>query len=256
MALVHPSAVVDDAAQLADDVVVRPHVVVEADVEVGSGTVLGPGTVLLSGTRVGARCRLGPYATVGGLPMDHDFANETSYAVLEDEVQLRDFASVHRATGDGAETRVGAGTLVMSYAHVSHNVRIGTGAVLTNAVQLGGHVEIGEHAVLGAGAMVHQYARVGAYAMLGGASGANRDVLPYTLARGNLARHYRLNAVGLRRHGFEGERYRALEHAVRALRRRDEAAFEALADAWPEVDRLRAFRAASRRGVAGFRGRG
>ena len=254
MAQVHATAVVDPAARLASDVQVGPNVVVEADVVVDAGTVLLPGTVLSSGSRVGARCRLGPYATVGGPPMDRDFAGEASYAVLEDDVQLRDFVSVHRATGEGSETRIGAGTLVMSYAHVTHNVQVGRDAVLTNLVQLGGHARIGERAVLGAGAMVHQFARIGAYAMVAATSGVNRDILPYALARGNFAEHYRLNAVGLRRNGIDGERYRALEQALRALRRKDDAAFGRLADAWPEVETMRAFRDGSRRGLARFRG--
>jgi UDP-N-acetylglucosamine acyltransferase len=141
----------------------------------------------------------------------------------------------------------------MSYVHVGHNARVGAGAVLTNLAQLGGHAEVGEHAVLGAGAMVHQFARVGAYAMLGATSGVNLDVLPFTLARGNPARHFRLNAVGLRRHGITGERYRALERAVRALRRRDAAELRELAAASPDVALLATFRDTSRRGVAGFR---
>lgn len=254
MAQVHASAVVDPAACLAADVQAGPHVVIEADVVVGPGTVLLPGTVLSSGSRVGARCRLGPYATVGGLPMDRDFAGEVSFAVLEDEVELRDFASVHRATGVGADTRIGAGSLVMSYAHVTHNVQVGRGAVLTNLVQLGGHVRIGERAVLGAGVMVHQFVRIGAYAMVAAASGVSRDILPYALARGNFAEHYRVNAVGLRRNGIEGERYRAIEQALRALRRHDERAFAQLAADWPEVETMRSFRDASGRGLARFRG--
>lgn len=254
MAQVHASAVVDPAARLATGVQVGPHVVIEADVVVGPGTVLLPGTVLASGSRVGARCRLGPYATVGGLPMDRDFAGETSFVVLEDEVELRDFVSVHRATGEGAETRIGAGSLVMSYAHVTHNVRLGRGVVLTNLVQLGGHVRIGDHAVLGAGAMVHQFVGIGAYAMVAATSGVNRDIVPYALARGNFAEHYRVNAVGLRRHGIAGERYRAIEGALRALRRHDDDAFVRLAAEWAEVESIRSFRDASRRGLARFRG--
>lgn len=254
MAQVHASAVVDPAARLASDVQVGAHVVIEADVVVGPGTVLLPGTVLSSGSRVGARCRLGPYATVGGLPMDRDFEGEVSFVVLEDEVELRDFVSVHRATGERSETRIGAGTLVMSYAHVTHNVQVGRDVVLTNLVQLGGHVRIGERAVLGAGVMVHQFARIGAYAMVAGTSGVNRDILPYALARGNFAEHYRLNAVGLRRNGIEGERYRALERALRALRRKDDRTFIELAADWPEVEIMRSFRDETRRGLARFRG--
>jgi UDP-N-acetylglucosamine acyltransferase len=136
--------------------------------------------------------------------------------------------------------------------HVSHNGRVGDRVVLTNAVQLGGHVEIGDDAVLGAGASLHQFVRVGRGAMLGAVSGFNRDVLPYAMARGNPARHYRLNAVGLRRRGVTGDRYRALEQALRAIRHREHETLEQLAATWPEVAEMRDFMAASRRGTLRF----
>lgn len=251
---IHPSAVVATGARLAGDVRVGPQAVIEDDVEIGPGSVLLPGTVLMAGSRIGARCALGPYAVVGGLPMDHAFRGERSFAIVEDDVEIRDFATVHRATGEDRATRVGAGSVVMSYAHLSHNVRVGRGVVLTTTTQLGGHVEVGDHATLGAGVMVHQFVRIGAHAMVGATSGANRDLLPFTLARGNLARHYRLNRVGLTRHGIDGERYAALERGLRALRRRDEATLAELAEASPDVARLRSFRDESRRGVARFVG--
>lgn len=250
------SAVVHPGARLEDGVVVGPGVVIERDVVVGGDTVLLPGTVLQSGARVGRACRLGPYAVVGGEPMDTRFRGEPSTAVLEDRVVVRDFATVHRATGEHQETRVGAGTLLMSYAHVSHNDRIGAGCVLTTAVQLGGHVEVGDRAVLGSNALVHQFARVGAYAMLGAASATNTDVLPFAMARGNPARHYRLNGIGLKRNGFDQERYRVLEHAIRALRRRDLTTLEGLASEHDDVRALLQFVRTSRRGIARFVGRG
>lgn len=252
MSNIHPSAAIDPAARLAADVTVGPFVVIEADVTVGTGTQLLAGTILLNGSRVGADCRLGPYATVGNLPMDRAFAGETSYAVLEDEVRLFDFASVHRASGEGAETRVGRGSMVMSYAHVSHNVRVGRGCVLTTHVQLGGHSEVGDFAVLGANAMVHQFCRIGTGVMLGTLSGARRDVLPYTLADGRPVQHYRLNRVGLQRHGIDGERYRWLEQAFRAFRKRDLDRVEALATESDEVRTMLDFYRSSTRGVARF----
>jgi UDP-N-acetylglucosamine acyltransferase len=250
--VVHPSAVVQGGAILGPGCRVGPFVVVEADVRVGAQSVLETGTVLQRGSRVGARCRLGPYATVGGEPMDTKFKGEPSYAVLEDEVVLREFASVHRASGEGQATRVGRGTLVMAYAHVSHNVQVGQGCVLTTQVQLGGHTEVGDFAVLGSAALLHQGCRVGAYAMYGAASAANQDVLPYSMARGNPARHYRLNRVGLARHGISGERYRALERAIRAFRRRDWALLEELAGVSAEVRAMLAFKESSKRGLCSF----
>lgn len=254
MAEVHASAVVDPSAMLSDGVRVGPHVVIEAGVEVGAGSTLLAGTVLRRGSRLGPRCRLGPYATVGGPPMDRDYQGEDSVCVLEEEVELREFASVHRATGPGAVTRVGAGTLVMPGAHVSHNVQVGRGVVLTNAVQLGGFARVDDEAVVGGGVLVHQYTRIGTLAMVGGGSHVNRDVLPYALARGSMVRHYRLNRVGLHRHGIDGERYAALQRALRAVRNRDEARLASLAASWPDVAHLRDFRAESPRGVARFAG--
>jgi len=250
----HPSAVVDAAAELAPGVVVGPNAVVEGGVRVGRDSAIMTGSVLHTGSRIGAGCRIGPYAVVAGTPMDSHFDGETSLAVVEDGVVLREFVTVHRATGEGAETRVGRGTLVMSYSHVSHNTTVGMGCTLTTAVQLGGHSRVGDHAVLGSNALVHQFCRVGAYAMLGGGSAINRDVLPFLLARGNFARHYRLNRVGLQRHGIDGERYRDLERAVRALRHRDKGALTALAEASAEVRALVAFIDGSTRGIARFVG--
>lgn len=248
----HPTAWVAADAELHEGVRVGPGVVIEAGVVVGADTVLHAGTILHRGSRIGARCRLGPYAVVGGEPMDGRFKGEPSLAVLEDEVVLREFATVHRATGEGTETRVGAGSLVMSYAHVSHNVRVGRNVTLTTNVQLGGHCEVGDFAVIGSTAILHQFCRVGAYAMYGAGSASNRDILPYSMARGNPARHYRLNRVGLERHGFSGARYRALEQAIRAFRRRDWSTLAALAETSPEVREMLDFKERSSRGLCAF----
>jgi len=253
-ATVHAAASVHRDARLARGVVVGPGVVIEADVEIGEGTQVLAGSVLHAGARLGAGCRIGPYAVVAGLPMDSHFQGEPTLAVIEDGVTLREFVTVHRATGEGAETRVGTGSLVMSYVHVSHNSRIEHHVVLTSAAQLGGHTHVGHHAVVGSGALLHQFGSVGEYAMFGAASAANMDILPFTMARGNPARHYRLNRVGLGRNGIDGERYAALEQAVRAFRRRDRQRLDALAEESADVRRMLEFQAASRRGVARFAG--
>lgn len=249
---IHETAVIDATAKIAEGVRIGPYAVVEAEVVIGPGSELLVGTVLRRGARVGASCRLGPYAVVASEPMDAKFGGEASYAVLEDEVELREFASVHRATGEGCETRVGRGSLVMSYAHVSHNVRVGREVTLTTQVQLGGHTEIGDCAVLGSGAVLHQHCRIGAYAMFGAGSGARQDVLPYSVAAGRPARHYRLNRVGLVRRGIDGETYQELESAIRAFRRRDRAGLNALAETSPEVRAMVEFAESSQRGLCRF----
>ncbi len=249
---VHPSAVVDPDARLGDGVTIGAFVVIEGGVTVGAGTRLDPGVVLLRGTRLGRDVHVGAHAVLGGVPMDAHHRGEPSGVEVGDRSDLREHVTIHRATGEGERTRVGADVLVMTGAHVSHNARVGDGAVLTTQVQLGGHVEVGAGATLGAGVMVHQWTRVGRWAMVGATSALNRDVLPFALARGNPARHYRLNAVGLRRRGLSPERTTALQDALRALRRHDTDRLAALAATWTEVAELVAFVEDSRRGVARF----
>ena len=250
--MIHPSASIHDDARLAEDVQVGPNVVVEEDVVVGGGTHIGAGTVLHAGSRVGANCRLGPYAVLAGTPLDTSFAGERSFAVLEDNVQLREFATVHRATGEAAETRVGAGSLVMCYVHISHNCKVGREVVLTTSTQMGGHCEVGNYAFVGSTALLHQFCRVGAYAMYGAGSATNQDILPFATARGNPARHLRLNKVGLERRGITGERYQNIERALRALRRKDDALLNELAAQSEDVKGVLEFIQTSKRGICKF----
>lgn len=252
--LVASNAVIARNAELEPGVRVDPFVVVEEGVKVGAGTHLLTGTVLHAGTVIGQGCKVGPYAVVGGAPMDASYEGEPTRTLVGDNVHLREFVTVHRATGEGNVTRVGAGTLIMSYAHVSHNGAVGAGVTLTTNVQLGGHVQVGDHAVIGAGSMMHQHGRVGQYAMFGAGSAANRDVLPFTMARGNPATHYRLNRVGLIRHGFSNDRYRALEGALRLARRRDLVGLRELAETNGDARLLLDFIESSTRGHLSFVG--
>jgi UDP-N-acetylglucosamine acyltransferase len=252
--MIHPTAVIHPRARVAENAIIHPFVVIEADVVVGAGTELKAGTVLHSGTRVGANCKLGPYVVIGGTPMDTKFEGEESLVVIEDKVELREFVTVHRATGEGAETRVGESSLVMCNAHISHNVKIGRECTLTTNVQLGGHCQLGNYVVMGSSSMMHQYCRVGDYAMFGGGSGTNQDILPFSMARGNLAQHYRLNKVGLERRGITGERYNLLEKAIRAFRRREWGLLEELALLSEDVKLMLEFKNTSKRGLCSFVG--
>lgn len=252
MARVHSSAVVASGAQLAESVVVGPNAVIEDDVVVEEGSIIAAGSVLHEGTRVGRHCELGPYAIVAGKPMDTSYKGERSFVVLEDDVVLREFVTVHKATGEGAETRIGKGSLVMTYAHITHNCKVGKHCVLVTSVQLGGHCEVGDYAFMGSLAVLHQFCRVGAYAMYGAASATNQDVLPFSMARGNPCKHLRLNKVGLERRGITGERYKLLEKAIRGFRRKDKELLAELAEQSQDVKTMLEFQSSSTRGLCRF----
>ncbi len=249
---IHPSALIHADARLSPNIKIGPHVVIEADVEVGEGSLIEAGAILYSGSRIGKHCKIGPYAVVGGTPMDSHYQGESSYAVLEDKVELREFVTVHKGTGEGAETRIGEGSMIMTYTHITHNCKIGKGVTLVTSVQLGGYCEVGDYAFVGSTTIMHQFCRIGAYAVTGGGTASNQDILPFSMVYGMPAKHLRLNKVGLERRGFSGERYRHLEKAIRAFRRRDWDLLEQLANESDDVKQMLEFKQSSQRGICGF----
>jgi UDP-N-acetylglucosamine acyltransferase len=215
---VHPTAIVDDSAQLGANVEIGPYAIVEAGVRLGDGVRLGPHAVIHSGTTIGARCAVHAHAVIGGAPQDkkHD-GSGTRLEIGPDNV-IREFVTINRgSSGGGGMTRIGARNLFMATCHVAHDCIIGSDVVMANGTALGGHVEIGDRAVLGGLSAVHQRCRVGREAMVGGGAMAALDVPPFTIAQGDRARLFGLNIVGLRRAGHDASVVSALKGAYREL---------------------------------------
>ena len=253
---VHPTAIVDPGALLAADVTVGPFAVIGPQVRIGARTRIGSHTVLEGRTEIGADCLIGSHVVIGAPPQDLKYRDEPTRVVIEDDVTVREFASVHRASvGGHGITRVGRQAYLMAYVHVAHDCQIGEQVVMANQASLAGHVEIGPHAVIGGMTGVHQFVRIGAYAFVGACSGVLQDIPPYVKAQGNRAKPFGLNVVGLRRQGFSAEAVQALKEAYRLIFESDRNTSQALAEleaggALPEVQSFVAFIKASHRGIS------
>ncbi len=214
----HPTAIIASGAELADDIDVGPYAVIEDQVSIGAGTVIGPHAVIHSHARIGARNRIHAHAVIADTPQDHAYAGEETWVEIGDDNIIREGVTVHRSTDVDIPTRVGSKCFLMAFSHVAHGCRVSDGVILTNNVMLAGYVEVGAGAIIGGGTAVHQFCRIGASTIVAGVAGVLKDILPYTMAWGAPALHYRLNSVGLKRAGVNGPRYRVLEQAFRALR--------------------------------------
>lgn len=246
----HPTAIIANGAELADNVDIGPYVVIEDQVSIGAGTAIGAHAVIHSHARIGARNRIHAHAVIADTPQDYSYAGEDTWVEIGDENIIREGVTIHRSTELAVPTRVGSKCFLMAYAHVGHGCQVGDGVILTNNVMLGGHVEVGAGAIIGGGTAVHQFCRIGACTMVAGVAGVLKDILPYSMAKGAPALHYRLNTVGLKRAGVKGPDYRALEEAFRALRA---GAEPDLGAGTAELALLAQWLAAnSKRGLAGF----
>lgn len=218
MATLHPTALVEPGAELADGVSVGPYTLIGSHVRVGPGTSIGSHTVLEGWTEIGADCRLGSHIVIGAPPQDVKYRGEPTRVVIGDRTLVREFATIHRAsTGGSGVTTVGPDCFIMAYAHVAHDCQLAERVIMASQAALGGHVEIGRCAVVGGITGVHQFVRIGEYAFVGGCSAVTQDIPPYVKAVGNRAKPFGLNVVGLRRHGFSAEAILALKQAYRML---------------------------------------
>lgn len=253
--LIHPSAVIDSAAQLDCDVHIGPQAFIGAGVEIGAGSRIGPHAVIQGPTRIGRDNRIHAHACLGDAPQDLGYADEPTRLEIGDGNTIREFVTLHRAsTKEQWVTRLGDNNMLMAYSHVAHDGQIGNNVVMANGVSLAGHVHVGDRANIGGSVAVHQFVHIGNHAMVGGGSVLLKDVPPYVMAAGNRARLYGLNQRGLKRAGFSPESVRELNQAYRTLFRSGLRLTEALeqlreSDPGSEVQSLITFLTHSKRGV-------
>jgi UDP-N-acetylglucosamine acyltransferase len=215
---IHPTAIVEDGAQIGADVRIGPFCTVGAHVSLGDGCDLKSHVVVAGHTSIGARTTIFPFAVIGHAPQDLKYAGEPSTLTVGTDCIIREGVTMHPGTGHGTmKTVVGDRCFFLAYAHVAHDCRVGNNVVMTNNAMIAGHCKIGDFAILGAGAGVHQFARIGPHAFIGGMSAVENDVIPYGMAVGNRAYLAGLNIVGLRRRGFSRDKIHDLRRAYRLL---------------------------------------
>ena len=216
MPQIHSLSYVHPDAELADDVEVGPFCYVEADVRIAKGCQLDSHVTIKSGTRLGEKNFVGQGAVLGGDPQDRKYVGEASYLEIGSRNVIREYVTIHRATGEGRATTMGDDCYVMAYSHLGHNVCLGNFVTLANAVALAGHVTVEDLVTFGGMVGVHQFTRVGKAAMIAGMASVTRDVPPFTIVAFR-DQVMDINAVGLRRIGVDSEARLALHKAVKLL---------------------------------------
>ena len=215
--LIHPTAVVHPEARLGAGVRIGPYAVIEGPAQIGDGCVIQSHAVITGWVKMGANNTIGYGAIVGGDPQDYAFDPATqSWVILGDNNRIREYATLHRGTGEGTETRVGSGCFLMTGVHVGHNSQIADRVVIANNVLLGGHVHVGPGVFIGGGAVFHQFVHVGRQAIIRGNSAMSKNVPPFLIgAEVNCVAG--LNVVGLRRSGMTAAQRQEVKDAFKLL---------------------------------------
>lgn len=215
---IHPTALIDATATLAEGVEVGPWCTVGPNVSLAEGVRLVSHVVIQQDTTVGAATVIHPFAVIGGDPQHNGYKGEPVRLEIGENNLIREHCTFNRGTPQGAGvTVVGSSNLFMTGAHIGHDCVVGSNLVMANNATLGGHAQIGDKVFLGGLCAVHQNGRVGQGAIIGGLAAVTRDVIPYGSAWGNHARLRGLNLIGLKRKGYGKDHVRRLLAAYRDL---------------------------------------
>ena len=214
---IHPTAIVDKKAKLADDVEVGPYAIIGPNAEIGKGSIIGPRVTVEGYTIIGEGARIFTGAVIGSAPQDLKYKGEKTFLKIGKKNIIREYVTMNPGTEEGTFTSVGDENLFMAYSHVAHNCRVGNNCVIANAGTLAGHVTLEDKVVLGGFAGVHQFTRVGKMSIIGGCSKVTQDIPPFSTCDGNPARVYGLNLIGVRRAGMPRKAQRELKKAFKIL---------------------------------------
>lgn len=213
---IHPSAFIDETAQIAEDVEIEAFTYIGPKVKIGKGSKIRS-QARLEHCEIGENCLISSGAIIGSEPQDMGYKGEPTKAIIGNNCQIREHATVNRASGEGNVTKVGNNCMLMTGSHVAHNCELDDNVILANLATLGGHVTVGNGAFIGGMVVIHQNVRIGEMSIMSGFSGSRQDVPPYAKTDGRPARVVGTNVLGLRRNGVSQEDRTAIKNAYKYL---------------------------------------
>lgn len=219
MSNIHPTAVIEEGAQLGDNVTIEPYVIIKKNVRLGNNVTIKSHAYIDGYTTIGDGTVIYPSASIGTKTQAKKYHGEVTYVKIGKNCEIREFVTINSSCGEESTVEVGDGCLIMAYCHIAHHCKIGNHVIMANGAMLAGHVTVEDYANIGGMTPVHQFVRIGAYAMVGGLSRITNDIPPYTLGAGIPYRVAGLNLIGLKRHNFSIDLRKALTKAFKLIYR-------------------------------------
>ncbi|MBO5721490.1 MAG: acyl-ACP--UDP-N-acetylglucosamine O-acyltransferase [Lentisphaeria bacterium] len=256
MAKIHPTAIVEDGAVLAENCEIGPMCYVGSNVTIGEGTRLIAQCHVTGYTTIGKNNVLYPFAALGCDAQDHavDFSTKRYLEVGDDNV-FREHTAIHTGTDADSKTIIGSHCMFMNCSHVAHNCRVGNNVIMVNGSVIGGYSEVHDNAILSGLVALHQFCRVGSFAMVSGGSVFSKDVPPFMICESRNGSPKAVNRVGMSRNGFSMAEINAMCDVLKIFTRKGLSVPNALAQIREEVEMCKpvemfiAFCESSKRGV-------
>lgn len=218
--MIHPTAIIDARARLADDVKVGAYSIIGPDVEIAAGCEIASHVVIEGPTRIGKNNRIFQFASIGAEPQDKKYKGEATLLEIGDNNLIRESVTINRGTSQGGGvTKVGDNNWIMAYVHIAHDCLVGNDNIFANNASLAGHVLIDDYVILGGFTLVSQFNYLGSYSFSAMGSVISRNIPPYVLVSGHMAKPVGVNVEGLRRHQYSDKQIRNIRQAYKLIYR-------------------------------------
>ncbi len=218
MSGIHPSAVVEDGAQIDPSATVGPFCLIGPEVVIGPSVELKSHVVITGRTTVGEGTVIFSFAVIGEIPQDLKFKGETSALEIGKRNRIREHVTMNGGTeGGGGVTRVGDDGLFMAGCHIAHDAQVGNRVIVVNNAAVAGHCVLEDDVIIGGLSGIHQFVRIGQGAIIGAVTMVTNDVIPYGLVQAPRGDLDGLNLVGLKRRGVKRADITALRAAFQML---------------------------------------
>ena len=240
--MIHSTAIIDPSASIADDVQIGPYSIIGPDVEIGTGCVIKSHVVITGPTKIGKNNQFYQFCSIGEDPQDKKYAAEATTLEIGDNNLFRENVTVNRGTVQGGGfTKIGSDNWVMAYVHIAHDCIIGNNNILANNATLAGHVIMDDFIILGGFTLVSQFNHIGSHAFSAMGSVISRNIPPYVLVSGHMAKPVGMNVEGLKRRDFSTAQIKNIKAAYKLIYRSSlsvEKAQQSIAEIVQEKDEL------------------
>ena len=218
--LIHPTAVIEEGAEIGNNVSIGPYSVIGANVKLGDNNKIESHVVINGHTTLGENNHIFPFTAIGGAPQSVSYAGEPTEVRIGSNNVFHENITVHRGTmEDNGVTSIGDNNLFMAYVHITHDCQLGSHLLFSNNASLAGHAHVADYVVLAGYTLIHQFVNIGEHSFCGVNTYCVQDIPPFMLVSGNKAITHGINVRGLRRRGFTKEDTLDLKRAYKLIYR-------------------------------------
>jgi len=212
--MISSKASIHKNAKIGENVKIGDYCVIGENVKIGDNCELINSVNIQGNNTIGEENIFYPFCSIGTNPQDLKFKGEKTFLEIGNNNSFREYSNISLGTEQGGKiTKIQNNCLFMVGAHIGHDCQLGNNLVIANNAAIAGHCFFDDDVIIGGNSAILQFTKIGKGAMIGGMTGVDKDVLPFTLVKGNRSFFENINLVGLKRKGFKNqeiERYKKI----------------------------------------------